>query len=105
MLFRSKQGKEIHGYGASTKGNLLLQYFELRNDIISKIADRNPNKAGSYSPGLKIPIVTEEASRAEKPEYYLVLPWHFKEEIIQRERNMIRNKTKFIFPLPNLKIY
>ena len=105
LLKIKKQGKEIHGYGASTKGNLLLQYFELRNDIISKIADRNPNKAGSYSPGLKIPIVTEEASRAEKPEYYLVLPWHFKEEIIQRERNMIRNKTKFIFPLPNLKIY
>lgn len=105
LLKIKKKGKEIHGYGASTKGNLLLQYFELRNDIISKIADRNPSKAGSYSPGLKIPIVTEEASRAEKPEYYLVLPWHFKEEILKRERNMIRNKTKFIFPLPDLKIY
>ena len=94
----------IHGYGASTKGNVLLQYFKLSKDLIPYIADKNPQKYNSYTPGTKIPIVSEKFSRKIKPDYYLVLPWHFKEEILKREIK-IRNKgTKFIFPLPTLKI-
>ena len=105
LLREKQQGKKIHGYGASTKGNLLLQYFDIGKKIISKIAERNPNKVGSFTPGLKIPIVSEKTSRSEKPDLYLVLPWHFKEEILLRERKMLKQKCKFIFPLPNIKVY
>lgn len=105
LLKIKKEGKKIHGYGASTKGNILLQYFNLNKEIITKIAERNPNKVGSFTPGLKIPIISEVSSRAEKPDYYLVLPWHFKKEILFREKKIINHKCKFIFPLPNIKIY
>ena len=97
--------KIIHGYGASTKGNVLLQYFGLSNKEISYIAERNPKKYNLYTPGTKIKIISEKDSRAMKPDYYLVLPWHFKNEIIKREKKDFKNKSKFIFPLPNLKIY
>ena len=97
--------KIIHGYGASTKGNVLLQYFGLSNKEISYIAERNPKKYNLYTPGTKIKIISEKDSRAMKPDYYLVLPWHFKNEIIKREKKDFNNKSKFIFPLPNLRIY
>jgi len=94
----------IHGYGASTKGNVLLQYFGLTNKFIHYIADRNPQKFNSYTPGTKIKIISEDSSRKMKPGYYLVLPWHFKNEILKRESKIRRKGTKFIFPLPELKI-
>jgi len=99
-----KDGKIIHGYGASTKGNVLLQYFKITNKFIKYIADRNPKKSGFYTPGTKIKIITEEKSRKIKPDYYLVLPWHFKKEILQRERKIMKSGTKLIFPLPKLEI-
>jgi len=98
-----KRKKIIHGYGASTKGNVLLQYFNINNTQIPYIADRNPEKNGLYTPGTKINIISEEKSRNLNPDYYLVLPWHFKKEILIRERKIIKNGTKFIFPLPELK--
>ena len=101
---RSKN-KIIHGYGASTKGNILLQYFGINTDQVSYIADRNPEKDGLYTPGTKIKIISEKKSRNLKPDYYLVLPWHFKKEIIKREKKIIKEGTKFIFPLPKFEIY
>ena len=98
------EDKTIHGYGASTKGNVLLQYFNIKNDQIPCIADRNPEKNNLYTPGTKIKIITEKISRNLKPDYYLVLPWHFKNEILKREKKMIENGTKFIFPLPSIKV-
>ena len=99
------KNKKIHGYGASTKGNVLLQYFNINEKYIKFIADRNPKKHNHYTPGTKIKIISENKSRKLSPDYYFVLPWHFKEEILKRE-NKIRTKgCKFIFPLPNLKIY
>jgi len=100
----NKNGKKIHGYGASTKGNVLLQYFKIDNKILKCIADRNPEKDGLYTPGTKVKILTEEKSRKLKPDYYLVLPWHFKKEILAREKDMRNKGVKFIFPLPNFKI-
>ena len=99
-----KEKKSIHGYGASTKGNVLLQYFKITNKFIDFIADRNPKKSGFYTPGTKIKIITEEKSRKIKPDYYLVLPWHFKKEILIREREIMKKGTKLIFPLPKLEI-
>ena len=99
-----KKKGTIHGYGASTKGNVLLQYFGINSNKISYIADRNPQKVNLYTPGTKIKIVSESFSRMCKPNYYLVLPWHFKKEIILREKKAIKDGSKFIFPLPKVKI-
>ena len=99
-----KKKETIHGYGASTKGNVLLQYFGIYSNKISYIADRNPQKVNLYTPGTKIKIVSESFSRMCKPNYYLVLPWHFKKEIILREKKVIKDGSKFIFPLPKVKI-
>ena len=97
--------KKIHGYGASTKGNVLLQYFGINQNYIKFIADRNPKKYNHYTPGTKIKIISEKKSRNLSPDYYFVLPWHFKKEILKREIKMRKKGCKFIFPLPNLKIY
>jgi hypothetical protein len=96
--------KVIHGYGASTKGNVLIQFYGLNSDDIKVIADRNPKKNNKYTPGTKIKIVKEDTSRSLKPDYYLVLPWHFKKEILEREKKLLKKRTKFIFPLPRLEV-
>ncbi len=95
---------KVHGYGASTKGNVLLQYYKINNKMVECIAERNKNKYGLYTPGTKIKIVSEKVSRSLRPHYYLVLPWHFKKEILIREKEIRKKGTKFIFPLPKLKI-
>ena len=97
--------KSIHAYGASTKGNVLLQYFNLTNKYIKFVAERNSKKYNLYTPGTKIRIISEKVSRKMLPAYYLVLPWHFKKEILKREKKIRSKGTKFIFPLPKLKIY
>ena len=99
-----KLGKKIHCYGASTKGNVLLQYYGINNRLIDYVAERNKNKYNLYTPGTKIKIISEIVSRFYKPDYYLVLPWHFRKEILIREKEIIKKGTKFIFPLPKLKI-
>ncbi len=97
-------GKTVHGYGASTKGNVLLQYYKINNKMIKYVAERNKNKYGLYTPGTKIKIIPEFLSRFYEPDYYLVLPWHFKKEILLREKDVRKKGTKFIFPLPKLNI-
>ncbi len=97
-------GKTVHCYGASTKGNVLLQYYKINNRTINFAAERNKKKYNLYTPGSKIKIISEILSRFYKPEYYLVLPWHFKKEILMREKSMRKKGTKFIFPLPKLEI-
>ncbi len=94
----------IHCYGASTKGNVLLQYFNIDNKKINFAAERNKNKYGLVTPGSKIKIISEKISRMMNPDYYLVLPWHFKNEILKREKRILNKGTKFIFPLPNFDI-
>ena len=98
------KNKIIHGYGASTKGNVFLQYLEISSKKIPFIAERNPLKFNKFTPGNYIKIVSEKKSRIQKPDYYLVLPWHFKNEILKREIKIRRLGTKFIFPLPILKV-
>jgi len=94
----------IHGYGASTKGNVILQYFNIDNKKIKFISDRNPFKYNRYTPGTKIKIISEKRSRLLKPNYYFVLPWHFKKEVLKREIKIRKKNTRFIFPLPKLSI-
>jgi SAM-dependent methyltransferase len=99
-----KNGKKIHIYGASTKGNTILQWCGIDNRIIDFAAERNPDKYGAHTLGTEIPIISEAESRAMNPDYYLVLPWHFKDEFIERERETLRKGTGFIFPLPTVEI-
>ena len=99
------KNNKIHGYGASTKGNVILQYFGIGKREIDFIADRNPKKYNQYTPGTNIKIISENKSRKAKPDYYFVLPWHFRQEILKREKKTISKGSKFIFPLPQPKIY
>ncbi len=106
LIFRLKNdGKKIFGYGASTKGNVLLQYCNFSNNEIEYIAEVNPGKYGCYTPGTKIPIISEDEAKEMKPDYFLVLPWHFKSSIIKREEKFLSNGGNFIFPLPFIEIY
>ncbi len=99
-----EKGREIYVYGASTKGNTLLQYCHLDRSLIKAAAERNPDKCGKKTVGTLIPIISEEQARAERPDYFLVLPWHFVEEFIQREKAFLDSGGKFIVPLPEFRL-
>jgi hypothetical protein len=98
------EGKTIHIYGASTKGNTILQYAGIDQSLVPFAADRNPDKHGSETIGSKIPIISEERSREMKPDYYLALPWHFMDEFLDREREFLDRGGKFIVPMPAVRI-
>lgn len=99
-----KRGKKVFVYGASTKGNTLLQYFGLDNSIITAAVERNPDKFGKRTVGTNIPIDSEENARKAKPDYFLVLPWHFMKEFLSREEDYILSGGSFIVPLPEFEI-
>jgi SAM-dependent methyltransferase len=99
-----REGKKIHVYGASTKGNTILQWCGIDNRIVDAAADRNPDKRGAFTLGTEIPIISEEESRALHPDYYLVLPWHFRDEFLEREKESMRRGIKMIFPLPTIEV-
>ena len=94
----------MFGYGASTKGNVLLQFCNLTKDDIPYIAEVNEDKFGSFTPGTGIKIISESEAKEMKPDYFLVLPWHFKASILEREKEYLENGGKFIFPLPDIEI-
>jgi SAM-dependent methyltransferase len=98
------KGKTICGYGASTKGNTLLQYFGLDNTLIDAIAERSPYKFGHKTIGTNIPILSEDDVRKMKPDYMLVLPWHFISEFTEREKEYLNGGGKFIVPCPKFEI-
>ena len=99
-----RNNKKVYGYGASTKGNVILQYCKIKNNLITKIAEINKFKYNKYTPGTKIKIISESEAKSMKPDYYLVLPWHFKKSILKREKNFLKKGGKMIFPLPNIQI-
>ena len=98
------KNKKIFIYGASTKGITILQFYNFTSKEMKYAAERNPNKYNKIVPGTGIKIISEKKARAMKPDYFFVLPWHFKDEIIKREKDFINKGGKLIFPLPNLKI-
>jgi hypothetical protein len=97
-------GKKILGYGASTKGNVVLQFCGLTNKDIPAIAEVNAEKFGCVTPGTHIPIISEQEARAMKPDYFFVLPWHFKDGILRREKEYLASGGKMIFPFPEIEI-
>lgn len=99
-----KNDKRVYVYGASTRGNTLLQYFGLNNKLIKKAVERNSEKWGKKIASVGIPIISEEQARKEKPDFMLVLPWFFKDEFLKRESNYLKSGGHFIFPLPKFKV-
>lgn len=97
-------GKTVWGYGASSKGNTLLQYFDLDNTLIDGIAERSAYKFGLRTVGTNIPIYSEQDMRKAAPDFLLILPWHFLTEFIDREKDLLMNGTKFIVPCPKFEI-
>ena len=104
LVTLKKQNKKVVGYGASTKGNVLLQFCGINSKIINNIAEVNKYKFNRYTPGSKIKIVSEKSVKLKKPDYMLVLPWHFKDYIVKRERDFLKKGGKLIFPLPEIEI-
>lgn len=100
----NEDGKTVLGYGASTKGNVVLQFCGLTAKDIPAIAEVNADKFGCVTPGTHIPIISEAEARAIKPDYFLVLPWHFKAGILQREKEFLASGGKMIFPFPDIEI-
>ena len=99
----NKNGKKIFIYGASTKGNCLLQYANITSADIPYAVERNLNKVGKMT-STCIPIIDEETMRSNPPDYLLVLPWHFRDEILKREQSFLNNSGQFIFPFPEVSI-
>jgi SAM-dependent methyltransferase len=99
-----EEGKTIHIYGASTKGNTILQYAGIDSTLVPYAADRNPDKHGSETIGTRIPIISEERSRELQPDYYLALPWHFMDEFLERESEFLDRGGQFIVPMPEVRI-
>jgi hypothetical protein len=101
---QKSKGKTIWAYGASTKGNTLLQWFGLDNTLIDGIAERSPYKFGLKTIGTNIPIYSEDVLREKNPDYVLVLPWHFINEFCEREKKYLEKGGKFIVPCPKFEI-
>ena len=99
------KGKKIAGYGASTKGNTLLQWYGLDHTHVDYIAERSEYKYGLKTAGTKIPIIAEADMRADHPDYLIILPWHFINEFAEREAEYIEKGGKFIVPCPKFLVY
>ena len=97
-------GASVMGYGASTKGNVLLQFCGFTSEDIEAIAEVNPDKFGHVTPGSRIPILSEDEMRERRPDYLIVFPWHFRDAIIAREEDYLRKGGRLIFPLPDIEI-
>jgi hypothetical protein len=99
-----KQGKKIYLYGASTKGNTVLQYYDLNQRKIPFAAERSPEKWNKYTIGTGIKIITEKMARKLNPDYFFVTPWGFIKEFIKRERKWLKKGGSFIVPFPKFKL-
>ncbi len=97
-------GKTILGYGASTKGNVMLQFCGFTTKEITAIVEVNPDKFGCFTPGSRIPIISEVEARAMKADFFLVLPWHFRAGILQREQEFMVGGGRFLFPFPEVQV-
>lgn len=105
LRFLKQEGKLVIGYGASTKGNVILQYCDVTTELLPYLADRNPRKHGARTLGTDIPIISEEQARQLKPDYFLVLPYHFLPEMLTRESEFLQRGGRFIVPVPTVGLH
>jgi hypothetical protein len=104
LLGAAENRQSVIGYGASTKGNIVLNYCGVGNDLLTAVCDANPEKWGRVTPGSKIPIISKEEMRARKPDILFVLIWHFYEEVLKDEERFIREGGRIVFDLPQVHI-
>ena len=105
LIDARRAGKTVVGYGAPGKGNTLLNYCGVRTDFLDYTVDRNPYKHGKFLPGTHIPIFTPEKITETRPDYVLILPWNFKDEIMEQMSQIREWGGKFVVPIPELKVY
>jgi NDP-4-keto-2,6-dideoxyhexose 3-C-methyltransferase len=98
------QGRRVLGLGASTKGNVVLQFCKLGTGDLESIAEVNEDKFGCVTPGSRIPIISEEQAKALRPDVFLVLPWHFRPHFLKREEPFLRGGGRLLFPLPEIEL-
>jgi hypothetical protein len=101
---RADNGETVIGYGASTKGNVLLQYYGITPELLPFIAERSEKKWGLYTAGSGIPIISEDEMRDRKPDYLFALPWFFITTFVEREAELLAAGTRFVMPQPELRI-
>jgi len=104
LILAKRQGKRVAGYGAPGKGNTLLNYCGIRTDFLDFTVDRNPYKQGKFLPGTHIPIFPVEKLQKEKPDYVLILPWNFKDEIIKQMSGIRAWGGRFVIPIPQVEV-
>jgi hypothetical protein len=104
LMSQKIKGKKIWGYGASTKGQVTMQYCDINSDLMEAVAERNPDKYGLYTPGTNIRICSEEEMRAAKPDFLVIFPWHFITEFKEREKDLMSSGTKLVVPLPRFEV-
>tara|TARA_B100001057_G_scaffold499580_1_gene610822 strand:+ start:3233 stop:4492 length:1260 start_codon:yes stop_codon:yes gene_type:complete len=104
VLKKLSKNNIIYGYGASTKGNIILNFLKINNKIVRKICDANKFKLNRYTPGSKIQIISKEQMRKEKPDYLFVLIWSFRREVIYQEKEYLKSGGKLIIPYPSMHI-
>jgi SAM-dependent methyltransferase len=105
LIEAKANGKTVAGYGAPGKGNTLLNYCGIRSDFLDYTVDRNPYKHGKFLPGTRIPIFSPDKIAETKPDYLFILPWNFKDEIMEQCRYIKEWGAKFVVPIPELKLY
>jgi len=104
LIDAKRAGKTIAGYGAPGKGNTLLNYCGIRTDFLDYTVDRNPYKQGKFLPGTRIPIYHPDKIQATQPDYVLILPWNFKEEIMQQLAYVRTWGAQFVVPIPEVNV-
>ena len=98
------EGKRIAAYGAAAKGTIMLNFLDLNSRVIEYAVDRNTHKQGKYMPGVRVPIDAPEKLATDKPDYVVILPWNFRDEIIRQQQDFLKSGGKFVVPIPNLEI-
>jgi hypothetical protein len=98
------EGKTLAGYGAAAKGAVMLNYVGIGKDLLDFVADRNVHKQGRLMPGVHVPIVDPSEIMARRPDYILLLPWNFKDEILRQQQAYRDQGGKFIVPIPSPEV-
>ena len=105
MIEQKKQGKKVAAYGAAAKGNTLLNYCGIKNDLIAFVVDANPHKRDKYLPASHIPVVNEDVLKSEKPDYVIILPWNLTTEITAQLSYIKEWNAQFVVAIPHVQIF
>jgi hypothetical protein len=104
LIKQKKANKKVAAYGAAAKGNTLLNYCGIKNDLISYVVDANPHKQNKWLPASHIPVMDENFLKQDRPDFVIILPWNLQQEIVQQLSYIKKWQGKFVIPIPQLQI-